>query len=456
MWNADLSRSKSVHLYQQVVDCLAMDIANQILQTGQRLPTVRVLAQALDVTPGTINKAFDVAEKQGLIEKRQGRGTFVRSQIRLKTAPSTMLTGQLQGCNFTINAPMPLDFDHLINPHLRELAQSSLAPHWSNHTATNGIESHLDAISSWVAQRGVDVSINHLLLVSGAQQGILSCLMLLLNQGDNLMVQECTYPGIKSAASLLGINLRPVKMDEQGLDLAHFEQLCQQNTARILFVMPTAHNPTGRTMDMAHRKKLVAIAKRHQIILIEDDLYLHQQTPPSLQSMLPEQTFYISGFSKCILLGLRVGMVIAPELWRDELLKVIQVQNWMVSPLLTALLERLIDTGVVEQIEQIRKQRNSQRINTAKSILGKLKLEADPVNLHIWLKHPTNVSSADLLLTLQQKGVDVIAGSFFHANNQSVPSLRLCLGNVSDEELQRGLKCIADTLYRNHLPSMMF
>lgn len=445
-WQPRLHRDDPRHLYAQLLDCLIDDIRMGHLPAGTKLPTVRQLASQLSVTPGTINKVFALAHEKGLVEKTQGRGTFVSQSREHPGPPATMLSGREDSFDFTINQPVSLELATIINAHMREISHENDHTLWNSYGTTQGPLWAREPLCQWINNRGASATPEQLFITSGAQQGLLSTLMLLCKKGDSVMVQSLTFPGIKAIASMLGLHLEPVNMDSQGLDLVHFEETCKQSLSKVLVVLPSAHNPTGLTMDIAHREALVDIARRYQVSLIEDDLYLHEHRVTALQALAPERTFYISGFSKCVAPALRVGMLVAPLQHVSAISRVIQAQNWMTAPVLSAIAKRLFDSGDVSRIEQARMAENQQRINLTQHLLHQHQLSFDAVNLHVWLRHSSRRDNAEVISRLHQRGVDVLPASFFHAKGEAMPYLRLCIGNQSMAQLEAGLTQIAQEL----------
>jgi DNA-binding transcriptional MocR family regulator len=445
-WLPSLDHRSSTHLYQQIIDHLINDIQNNHLHHGDKLPTVRALANALHVTPGTINKAFSVAQTKGLVQKTQGKGTFVTAKHLQRHFPVTMVNGRTNAYDFTINEPVHMDVCQPFNAALSDVAQQNDERMWTQYGDTRGVISHREDIAQWLNTRGAQCNAEHLFLTSGAQQGLISALMLLCSKGDTVMVQETTFPGEKAIASMLGLTLHPIRMNSAGMDLEHFEFACKTTLSRVIIMLPTAHNPTGMTMSLEQREQLIAIARKYKVLIIEDDLYLHDSPIIALQQLAPERTFHISGFSKCIAPALRVGTLITPVDYVDTMTRVIQAQNWMTAPLLTNIASYLWRSGELESIIHARCHENKQRTALCQRILNKLPLAFNAANLHVWVRHSSRVENAEIIARLGQKGVDVLPSAFFHAAGHSSPHIRLCIGKHDLQGLTNGLNIIAQEL----------
>ena len=132
--------------------------------------------------------------------------------------------------------------------------------------------------------------------------------------GDLILTEEVTYAGIKSLASLLHLQLRGLPLDRHGLIPEAFEAACRSGTPRALFCMTNLQNPTGHTMPLARRREIAAIAVAHDVALVEDDVngFLPADPLPPLAELAPAQTYYVTGTSKSLAPGLRIGYVVAP------------------------------------------------------------------------------------------------------------------------------------------------
>ena len=446
MWQPDINKSSQTHLYRQLVDSLASDIRSGALRQGQKLPTVRTLAEQLDVTAGTINKAYAAAAELGLGIKTQGRGTFVSGSKPTKMPLPTMVSGAPTSYDFTINQPADMDLQAYFGPHLAHLAEQGDNLMWSCYRDTQGEPAHRESISNWLNSRGAACHPDDVYLLNGAQQGMMSVLMMLCSRGDTVMVQASTFPGEKALLDILGLKLQVVEVDDNGLDLASFEAACEASLSKVLILLPTAHNPTGITMNLSHRNALVAIARKHGVFILEDDLYLHHEPVVTLQQLAPERTFLISGFSKCISPGLRLGTLVAPAEFKLSLTRIIQAQNWMTSPILTTLAHRLLISGDVDKIIAKRLIENKKRLAIAQTYLQDYRLAFDPVNLHIWLKHSPTANNAEVISRLHSRNVEVLPSSFFYCDGRTTPHIRLCLGNLSLERMTEGLAIIQQEL----------
>ncbi len=182
---------------------------------------MRELAKGLGVTVGTINRAYQAAEKRGLVISTVGRGTFIRPSGGNKQSVPPVLPEHIPEnlCNLTLNAPVHVELNHYLSKTLSTLsAQGGMDSHLQ-YGDTRGKKAHRTIVNKWLESREVDSNSGETILTHGGQQGLACILSALTKPGDSVLVEELTYSGAKNLAKLYGLILCPVAMDEAGLVL---------------------------------------------------------------------------------------------------------------------------------------------------------------------------------------------------------------------------------------------
>jgi len=167
-----------------------------------------------------------------------------------------------------------------------------------------------------------DVDAKNVMLLSGAQQGIDFLARLFISPGDPVALEDPVYPGALQTFDLCEPRYLPVPVRADGLDLDALEAVLRRERPKFLYVVPTFQNPTGTTMPLAHRTRLVALARAHDLAIIEDDpysalRYAGEDVPPL--RALDADVIYLGTFSKIVAPGIRVGWIVMPEALRDKL-----------------------------------------------------------------------------------------------------------------------------------------
>lgn len=453
---------RSGPLYRAIAAALAEDIANGTLPPGTRLPTHRDLAWDLKVTVGTITRAYQEAERQGLIGGEVGRGTFVRDLRRLTEpvveAGGTLLDMNLGLIDLSVNATALWPDAPALTAATQAVAlRPDLATLMSYQTPLGHVRLRA-AIADWLADSAnMHVAPEQVLLAVGGQGAMLTALSAVTRPGDTLLVEQLTYPGLRAVALHLGLRLVPVAMDGEGLLPDAVEQAARAHGAHALYCMPTLQNPTTVTLSLERRRALVEVARRIGLMLIEDDVYgfLKQPAPPTLHSLGPDVTLYISSLSKSLFPGLRTGFVVGPRSLFDRLATILRATVLAPAHMGTVVAAELIDSGEAGRIAQRRRTLVAERQALARSILSGHDLSAtDPAVTHLWLPLPETVRRDDLVRGALERGVKITSADGFGVGRGEVPNaVRICLMGVDHAaQLEKGLSVI-DGLITNPVAS---
>ena len=353
-WLPNLSDG-SGPLYLRLAERIERDIETGALAPGAKLPPQRDLAYDIGVTIGTVGRAYAIVRERGLVSGEVGRGTFV--------------TGETAGAKATVpfvgtrpdNVPdEKLRFDSTAAPHV---GQSE-----SIHAVLGDIHrDHFDEVASytrqfpqrwfeagaqWLARNGTRPSPERIVPTLGVHAGVMAVIAAVSQPGDAIAFEHVTYSQIARSANLVGRRTALIASDELGVIPDEFERVCAQRHPKIAFLMPTGQNPTQTIMPEDRRRAIADIARRHNVWLVEDDLYgaLTDDPTPLLAEFAPERTFLVGGLSKSVAAGLRGGWVMCPPQFGDR----IRVSHKMLTGgmpfLLAELCARLVLSGSAAEI----------------------------------------------------------------------------------------------------------
>lgn len=283
------------------------------LAVGVRLPAERHLAEALGVSRTTVTTAYDRLREQGYLESRQGSGS--------RTAlPEPGALGADNPWIAPEDGLLPL---HTAAPSASALLAEAMAEAGgSYHRYMLGMGYHpaglaplREAVARRYGERGLPTRPEQILITTGAQQGIHLLLTLLAGPGDPVLVESPTYPHAIDAARLRGARLVPVGVQEDGWHLDLMTCAMRQSAARLAYVIPDFHNPTGHLMADADRAALVEAARRQGATLVADETWAETALEESVRAT-PLAAFDTDGrvisvgsASKLWWGGLRVGWV---------------------------------------------------------------------------------------------------------------------------------------------------
>jgi len=449
IWIPDLA-ARTGPRYRAIADALAEDIAAGRLNPGDRLPTHRALAYEIGVTVGTVTRAYQEATKRGLLTGAVGRGSFVKGTepedgfVTFSPRPGRVDMG------FNRPALFPEDAEAIRAALAEVSSRADFATTLQYPNSRVGTPRAKAAAARWLRHHRLQVAPEDVQLVAGGQNAIATAVFACVAPGDLIAVEEQTWPSFRTTARAAGARLLPVPTDANGLDPAALDRLCADHRPRALFTIPTLHNPTTTTMPLARRQEVAAIAARHDLLIIEDDVYgaLKTEAPPPLAAFAPERTLYLTSVSKSVAPGLRVGLLVVPEALRARHSAAIHTLIWMASPLLVETFAILVDTGEADAILDRRRGSIRARNRLARQRLGNRSGGSDPDAMHLWLPLPDRWGALDFVDAARRAGVDLIEPESFAADPRMVENrIRLCLGSPQLQgDLERGLDILGDLL----------
>lgn len=440
--------------YRAIADALEADVRDGRLVPGDPLPTQRQLADLLGVNFTTVTRGYDEARRRGLISATVGRGTFVAAAVRRTGASG----GPPAGHDLSVNTPavvdwLPAAFRATLS---RVAADPALAQRMLSYDARLGEESSRNAGSTWLRARGLDAPPDRIVPTGGALHALSIVLSTRTRPGDAVLTEALAYPGVQNAASSVGVRVAGVELDDEGLVPDALEAACRRLRPTILCCVPSLHNPTAAVMSLERRQRVLAIARRYDLKIVEDDIYgpfLPTPAPPPLAALAPDRVIYIGSLSKCVAPGLRTAFLLAPT--ADEASRfdaTLRASLLMLSPLPIAVASAWIADGTAERAVAAIRREATVRARLARSILGADRVVVPDGSPHAWLQLPSSWTVAAFVAAAQQRGIRVAPADWYAMppalEPTPVPSaVRLALGGESDRgRLEEALRMLATIL----------
>lgn len=430
--------------YKQLVDRLAADIRAGRLRPGTRLPTHRNLAAREGLALVTATRVYAELQAMGLVSGETGRGTFVKEPLP-RGQGVDQPAWSADAVDLAFNYPSSPDQTELLRTALRQLAAAGDLESLLRYQPHGGREHERATAARHLACRGLNATPETTLLVSGAQHGLTTTAMALLEPGDVVAVDALTYPGFKLVAEANRLELAPIPAAGRGPDVDALAALCKRRQVRAVYTMPTLHNPLGWVMSATRRRELVAIARQYGLILIEDAAYafLADDAPPPLTSLAPETTVYVSSLSKSVATGLRVGFVHAPREWVPRLERAIRATTWNTPATMTAIACGWMEDGTAARLENEKRRDAAIRQSLAGEVLGRLKRISHPASYFVWIPLAQEVRADAIAMALMRERISVSTALPFSTSAHVPHAIRLAIGSVDLATLERSLKTVA-------------
>lgn len=312
-----------------------------------------------------------------------------------------------------------------------------------NYCGPKGIEPLLNTIS-----KREKISTEYIMITTGNTQGVELCSRMLLDPKDTIAIEDYTYAIAHSISHQYQLNTLEIPIEKDGINTDYLEKELSKSSIKFLYTIPNAHNPTGITMSLQKRKKLVELSYKYDFIIIEDDPYrdlLFSDRLPSLFELdsLKERVIYLYSFSKTIAPTLRTGFVLAHPFYIQKLEQFKQNTDSCTSPLNQMVVNQIIkDESWYQALE---KQRNfyEHKKEITKKFLEKMNKQYGWTSnepdggLFYWVD--THTSDVSQLLTFAiQQGVVFVPGKAFSLDDQINTKFRLCYSYSTNQEMKLG------------------
>jgi DNA-binding transcriptional MocR family regulator len=475
-----LNRSSPQPLYAQLAQDIQRRIRSGALPPGARLPTVRDLARQLGVTRLTIHSAYSELQAGGWVEATVGRGTFVAAQSEVREllpepsrdlSPRGILNDMLQMArlpgirSLAMADPAPdlypqREFARALEEALASGGASSLG-----YTPSQGDPLLRTVLADLLRERGIDAGPDEILVTSGVTQGMSLIAQTLARRGDTALVEQPTYLGLLNMLNVQGIRAIGAPMDDDGLVVEALEPLILEHQPRFIYTIPVFQNPSGVCLSTARRAELLALAARHRIPLVEDDIYsqlaYEGAAPPALKADDPAGVvLHIGSFSKSVLPGARCGYVVAAAHLIGRLAAAKQADDLCSPPLLQRAMALFIQRGWLTShlrraIPRYRERRDALMYAMARHFPSGLRWTTPRGGFCSWVTLPPGLSAADLYLAALERGVAFAPGDVFFARPGPQPHIRLSFSSLPPESISEATQVLGQ-LFSAHLVRRSF
>lgn len=438
-------------VYERIVEAIERDVAAGKLGQGARLPPHRDLAYRLGLGIGTVTRAYVEAERRGLIVAHVGRGSFVRSREAENLFSARPSDDGL--IDLARNMPPGAAGGRELGEAVARLRGQPEIEACARYAPPEGLERVRRAAADWLLRRhGMERDPSDFIQCAGGQQGIALAFRALGRPGDTVLCEGATFLGVKAAAEYLSFNLHGVAMDDGGLSPEALDRAAASTGAKAVIVHPTLQNPTTRTMSLARRRELVEVARRRDLVIVEDAAYETYADPDarpiSLADLAPERTFYILSTSKCLATGLRVGFILAPDpVRRAAVVRGIRAMGYSPPSLEALVFAQWVEDGTADAVSDRILEETAARMDLARPILGAaMEPPGARRSPHVWL--PMQALEAERLAARAfRKGVEVTPLDAPVVAPFEVSGVRLCLGSAPDRRvLEQALTTVAQIL----------
>ena len=479
MLNLTLDRNGRTPLYDQIYRQIRAQILAGALASGLKLPPSRRLAASLGVARVTVTQAYDQLQAEGYVVGRTGAGMFVAEGLADELLPVGVGSERPYTPTFSrwgsrvmaaegetaVAAPRPpIDFGFgrsfaqifPYNVWRRLLARylSTDDAMLSRYGSVAGFYPLREALADYLSrERGVRCTAEQVVVVSGAQQVLDILARLLLNPGDEVLVETPGYTVAYDLLRVYGAKLVALPVDDAGFPV---EIIPPDSQARLAFVTPTHQFPRGGTMSLARRLRLLAWARQQGAVIIEDDydgeLRYNGRPLAALQGLDEDgRVAYLGTFSKVLFPALRLAYVVLPPALLDPFVQAKSLVDRGAPTLTQAAVADFITEGHFERhLRQLRLaygRRRAVLVAALETYLpGRVRYVRLAAGLHVMVYLEEGVAETAVVQQAAAVGVGVYPGASYHLERPAPPSILLGFSGLEEAEIEEGIRRLAGVL----------
>ncbi|MDI6601170.1 MAG: PLP-dependent aminotransferase family protein [Thermoanaerobacteraceae bacterium] len=459
-----IDRKRDEPLYMQVYLQIKGMVEKGIIKEGAKLPTIRKLSKSLGVNSVTIVNAYHMLEEKGLAYSIVGSGTYIgadgfrldlSSDGELEPAENTYIPAGDEYINFASSNPshelFPVEEFKGIFAEVLD-RDGGLA---FTYQESMGYRPLRESLARLLSEEGIKVNSRNILVISGAQQGLDIISKVLIEQGDNVLVERPTYAGAIAVFKSRGASISEVPLTEDGINIPYLEELLKKQSIRMLYVMPEFQNPTGICYSDEVKKEILRLSKEYRFFIVEDDftsdIYYENRPSSFLSCGHSDNVIFIKSFSKVFMPGLRLAFMVLPDMLLDSIQAAKYTSDIATSGFFQRVLQLFLDKGLWRKHTEMLRAVYRARRDLMAECLNQMRDTGIMFNvpdggLNFWLTLPEGFKDKQIYDEAIKEKVIVAPGSFFYLDSPEQKHLRLGFASTDEEEIKNGLKVIRKIL----------
>lgn len=430
-----------------IIEDIKDQMANGLLTTGNKLPSVRQLAEQFSCSKNTVIRAYNELEKEHFIFSIPKSGYYVVNKLEQPTTSQYVVDFLSAGPDKTI---MPyIEFQHCINQAI-DIYKEELF----SYSDQQGLYSLRIQIAKYLQSLQVFTDPDRLFIVSGSQQALhLLVSMPFPNGKSNILIEQPTYFGFIESVHLHQATTFGIDLTMEGIDLERLEYIFRNNDIKFFYIVPRFQNPLGHSYTNAEKRKIVELAEKYDVYIVEDDFLGDLDPDPKSDPLFAYnpsgRIIYIKSFSKVFLPGLRVATVVLPTIMMNHFLRYKFSADFNSSVLSQGALDIYLKSGMFNS-----------HIKTIKALyVGKMKILQEacesllpshtnftkPVSgFYLSISLPDNVSAKQIVHLLKDKNIFMDdASRMFLPEFKRDNLIRLSISQVDEQFIHQGIEELA-------------
>ncbi|MCM1992156.1 PLP-dependent aminotransferase family protein [Oceanirhabdus seepicola] len=432
--------------YEIIMEYINKLIYEEKIVQGGKLPTVRELADKFKCSKSTVLRAFKELEGEHKIYSIPKSGYYLVDKPENDKVHTKVI-------NFSAVLPdeklLPYrEFNHSINRAV-EIYKSSLFTYGDKQ----GILSLREVLVEHFAQHQIFTSKDEIFITTGSQQGLnILTRMRFPNNKKAILVEQPTYKLMHDLADVNNIHMIGIKRDRNGINLSELEEIFKKEEIKFFYTIPRFHNPLGTSYDEFTKKKIVELANKYDVYIVEDDyladIEIKSGRLPIHYYDINDRVIYVKSYAKSFMPGIRIGAVILNDDLREEFLKYKRLFDLNTSVLAQGALDIYIRTGMYNNHIMKAKKEYKKKMDFVREYLkgysnDDVEIYIPETGFFIWITMKKKIN-IDILRRRLNKQEVIISSSegFSIENKESDSNLRLCISAISTDDIRRGLSIV--------------
>lgn len=457
----ELEPDSASPLYRQLHGQIKSAIVNGRMVRGERLPPTRELAGSLGLNRTTVAAAYELLEAEGLIRGHVGRGSFVEGPVggeerldweSLIPADDNIAAPAASEALISFSASRPSEIQFPLDEFrvtCREVIDSAEAAQILQLGPASGYGPLRRHLLNEARRRGAAGPDDDILVTSGCQQAFDLIQRVLASRGETIVLEDPVYPGLRNAFLRGGARVLGVPVGADGIEVEALGRLLEKERPRLMVLTPNFQNPTGTTLPLEAREKILALARRSGVVIVENDLYgeLRYQGAeiPSMKRLdTAGDTILLGSFSKIAFPGLRVGWAIGPRHFIARLTEAKEASDLHSDQLSQAVLLRFAQSGRLAAHRKKMLAAGAERLTAVLSACVKelpkgSRYTRPEGGMNLWVRLPEPLDASELAARAERENVSYLPGRYFAVSRPQTHGLRLSFAGLTPEQIQAGL-----------------
>lgn len=472
----DLKRDGKRSLHQQIYTELRTQILRGDIAVGEMLPSYRFMSRKYQINVSTVEKAYDLLETNGYIERRPGSGCFVLPLDSFEFYTDGVVLDSFEAgqsktegvYDFATSTPMAgsketADFVEII----QELAQQRSEVLF-RYPPTRGASSLINVIHQRLENSGMHVDQESIHIVGGSQQGIDLICKSLIGKNTVVLAEDPSYSVATNCFQRAGAKIETVPMEDDGPNMDAVEHILSRTSVDFYYTMPQFHCPTNISWSVEKQLALLELSHRYGFTMIEDDclgeLHFSAGNHNSFRKLdTMDSVIYLNSFSKSLVPGMRLGYMVVPGRYEKRLLMA-KFNTDIASPaILQETLALYIQRGLYDaHLDILRREYSEKRHHMAK-VLAASKYLTLPYPEHdggvfFWVRLPDDIDSMDLWNRLRSQNIKLLPSAVFSHTGKLKNYIRMSYVGCSIEQIEKGVQSIdreIEFMMRNKCRSLL-